>query len=262
MRQQPRRAVSAPRAPRIPATAGIVEDYEGREVAAHPFFIGLAARPVDLGAIYVLMSNLQEGISGHFIKWLSRTIMRLDDHRITSLLAKQLNDELGDGKADQVHGVLLAHFVAGLEEWRPGGDPEQLLVAGRRLAEVGAQPFHADNISESLGALMVGEIFAKKMDSCLGDQMRRQTNVSAEALTWLIIHETLEVHHADDSHELALLIPDDPISVQAAGRGARSQWHALWDFLTDVEETVATIGAKPDQPRRAGPRAHRRRTQH
>src|SRR5207248_355021 len=99
---------------------------------------------------------------------------------------------------------------------------------------------------EGVGALMVGEIFAKKMDRCLGDQIRRQDLVPREALTWLVIHETLEEDHANDSHELAALIPADAERVAAAWRGARAQWQALWDFLGGVAGLMDEVRGTAD----------------
>jgi pyrroloquinoline quinone (PQQ) biosynthesis protein C len=230
---------------RFPSARLLVQAYEAREVFEHPLFQELAARPVDLGAVWTLMANLREGISGHFVSWLAYTVARVSDRRIASLLAKQLNDELGNGDPDEIHAVLLDRFIAGLEPWRPAGaDSELVLRAGRTLAHDGALPFAAANIYEALGALMVGEIFAKKMDKCLADEVRRQDAIPAETMKWLIIHEALEVEHADDSGELADLVPDRDETLRVLWRGAEHQWETLWRFLNGVREAVAA-GAGP-----------------
>jgi pyrroloquinoline quinone (PQQ) biosynthesis protein C len=219
---------------RARAAEAIVDEYERLEVADHPLFVELRARPVDLGAIWLLMANLAEGISREFVIWLAQTIARVEDRRVASLLAKQLNDELGSGSFEQIHGSLLARFVFGLEPWRPPGASALALEPGRTLARRGSLLFRAPDIHEVLGALMVGEIFAKKMDHCVGDEMRRQDAVSAEALTWLTLHETLEVDHANDSRELAALIPANEAAVLAVRKGASTQWQLLWEFLDGV----------------------------
>jgi hypothetical protein len=224
---------------RLPSARGLVQAYEAREVSDHGFFQELARRPVDLGAIWVLMANLREGISGHFVSWLAYTVARVGDRRIASLLAKQLNDELGNGDIGEIHSALLDRFIGGLEPWRPaGGDEGILLRAGRELAEAGAQPFAAANCYEAVGALMVGEIFAKKMDKCLADEVRRQDAIPADVMKWLIIHETLEVEHAEDSGELADLVPDRDEPLRALWRGAEHQWETLWRFLNGVQEAA------------------------
>jgi pyrroloquinoline quinone (PQQ) biosynthesis protein C len=228
--------------PVAPAEA-IVDVYERREVSSHSFFVGLRARSVDLQAIWVLVANLRAGISRDFVIWVAETIARVDDRRIASLLAKQLNDELGSGDFAEIHSVLLDRFLLGLEPWRPHGSDDAILWPGRRLADRGNQLFAGPNAYEAIGALMVGEIFAKKMDHCLGDEIRRQNAISVHALHWLTIHEVLEVDHADDSRDLAKLVPADEAVLAAAWRGATAQWQALWEFLDGVEAVAAARGS-------------------
>jgi pyrroloquinoline quinone (PQQ) biosynthesis protein C len=222
----------------------IVVRYHGYDVSRHPFFVRLARGPVDLTAVWTLMANLNEGISAHFTRWLARTIERIEDRRITSLLAKQLNDELGEGHFEQIHSVLLDRFVAALSPWRPAGTDETLLRAGRRMAASCGQPFSSADPFEGVGALIVGEIFAEKMDLCLANEMRRQSLVQGETMAWLDLHEKLEHEHAQDSIELAILVPKERSLLVAAWRGAASQWDALWQFLDDVDEIVAVAREK------------------
>jgi pyrroloquinoline quinone (PQQ) biosynthesis protein C len=226
---------------RLPAEV-IVTKYHAVDVDTHPFFAALARGPVDLRAVYFLMANLQEGISRHFVSWLARTIERVEDRRISSLLAKQLNDELGNGDFAQIHSRLLERFVAALSSWQPDIGADRVLSAGRRLAQDGGRPFLAADPYEGVGALIVGEIFAEKMDTCLADQMRRQTLVSGDALTWLDVHEKLEVNHSEDSAGLAMLVPRDGNHLAATWRGAIDQWTTLWHFLDDVHALSVAHG--------------------
>jgi pyrroloquinoline quinone (PQQ) biosynthesis protein C len=221
----------------------IVETFEAREVADHPLFIALRAQPVNLGALWILVANLQAGISKPFIVWLARAIAHADDPCIASLICKQLNDELGNGEFDQIHSVLLTDFVDALETWRPSTADETVLAPGRRLADAGDVLFD-DDAYFMVGAIMTGEIFAKKMDQCLGDEVRRQSLIAPEALKWLVLHEALEVDHAGDSLELARLVPLTGSFVGAARRGANAQWEILWRFLDGVHAEVqrAQIG--------------------
>lgn len=211
------------------------------DVSRHPLLAALSRGPVDLVAVYLLMANLHEGISRCFVTWLATTIARLDDRRAASLLAKQLNDELGAGDFAQIHSALLTRFVSALSPWRPHGDDELLLRGGRRLAKEGARPFEAADVYEGMGALIVGEVFAEKMDACLAKEMRRQSVVTGDALTWLNVHETLEVNHAEDSSALAVLIPRSGPHLAATWRGAIDQWNTLWRFLDDVQEIGAFV---------------------
>lgn len=222
----------------------LVAAYAVREVSDHPFFRRLRANPVDMGALWTLVANLQAGISAEFIRWLATTISRVDDRRIAALLAKQLSDELGNGDFEMVHSKLLERFVAGLAPWRPAGTDQRLLQAGRRLARRGRRPFHAVDPYQGVGALMVGEIFAEKMDACLGNEIRRQNAISDHALTWLTIHEKLEVDHADDSEALAALIPTAGVHVRSVWQGATAQWRVLWEFLDDIDELTRPASAR------------------
>ena len=240
-REQPRRSEIAPRSWNVEQ---VVDEYEELEVAAHPFFVELRAKPLDLSAHWLLMANLAAGISRDFVIWLAQTIARVDDRRIASLLAKQLNDELGNGHFDQIHSTLLQNFIVGLEPWRPAALGEEALAPGRTLARRGSLLFQTGELYPALGALMVGEIFAKKMDHCVGIEIRRQNTLSAQVLTWLTIHETLEVDHADDSRELAALIPATEAAVVEIRAGASAQWQVLWDFLDDVHVVFSRANEK------------------
>jgi pyrroloquinoline quinone (PQQ) biosynthesis protein C len=212
----------------------IVDDYERLEVADHPFFRELKERPVDYDALWLLMANLQCSISHHFVRWLAGVISRLDDPRIASLLAKQLNDELGNGDYKAIHSVLLERFVSGLGEKSQLDVRRDWLRPGRGLMASMTTTFSASDPYEAVGALMVSEIFAKKMDHCVGEELRRQNALSRETMHWLDLHEQLEVAHAEDSYELAVLVPERGPQLKAAWRGAQAEWDALWSFLDEV----------------------------
>jgi pyrroloquinoline quinone (PQQ) biosynthesis protein C len=216
--------------------AQIVDEHEAREVSDHPLFVRLRSEPVSLEALWFLVANMNAGISPNFVRWLGLTIARLPDFRVASLIAKQLDDELGNGDFQSIHSVLLERFVAGLAHWRPERPGQNLLHAGERLGQRASAVFESLQPYEAVGGLIVAEIFAKKMDRCLGDEIRRQDLVAPEALRWLEIHEVLEVDHAEDSASLAALVPDQGDALAATWRGARELWDAMWGFLDDVAE--------------------------
>jgi pyrroloquinoline quinone (PQQ) biosynthesis protein C len=226
------------------ATAkAIVDEYERYEVSDHPFFRELKQRPVDYAALWLLMANVQCSISHHFVRWLASIISRIDDPRIASLLAKQLNDELGNGDYASIHSVLLERFVNGLKKHSERAVPEDMLEPGRGLMEAMSKTFSASDPFEGVGALMVSEVFAKKMDSCVGNELRRQNALSSEDRYWLDLHEHLEVEHAEDSYELAELVPEQGPQLAAAWRGARAEWAALWGFLDEVHAASRALRA-------------------
>lgn len=226
-----------------PSAKTIVDEYEQRAVSDHPFFRELEARPVDYGALWLLMANLQCSISGHFVRWLASVIARVDDPRIASVLAKQLNDELGNGDPTMIHSVLLERFVMGLKELGRAESHHGTLEPGRGLLAAMGKTFDAEDPFEGVGALMVSEVFAKKMDICVGNELRRQSALSPESMFWLDLHERLEVEHAEDSYELAVLIPKQGPQLAAAWRGARAEWNALWGFLDDVHAASGRLRA-------------------
>jgi pyrroloquinoline quinone (PQQ) biosynthesis protein C len=179
------------------------------------------------------------------VRWLAVAIDRTDDRRIASILAKQLNDELGNGEIDQIHSILLDRFLSGLDPWKPKRVLHRTLEPGHRLAERAGAIFHDRDPYQGIGALMVGEIFAKKMDHCVGEEIRRQNGVGEDALRWLILHETLEVDHADDSLALAILIPKRDNVLSPLWQGATDQWNILWDFLDGVAAIAMPNQAAP-----------------
>lgn len=220
---------------------GIIAQYEAYDVAEHPLFVDLRSRPVDLGLIWLLMINLQAGVSEQFIHWLAKTIDRVPDRRIGSLIAKQLNDELGNGNFEQIHSLLLDQFVSALQHHGTRAPDERSLKPGRDLERASSKLFTSDEPYEAVGALMVSEIFAKKMDKALADELRRPNALPKEALTWLSIHEVLEASHADDSCDLARLVPRSGAELAATWRGAHAQWSYLWNFLEAVRGLEAEM---------------------
>lgn len=225
----------------LPASE-IVARCPADHVAAHGLFERLRSNPVDMTALWVLVANTHAGISPNFVRWLATTIARLGDRRITCLISKQLFDELGNGKADRVHATLLERFVTALEPWKPR-DQRNHLWGGEKLASSTTPLFEGQHPFTAIGALIVAEVFAKEMDKCLGDEIRRQDLLPDDALTWIRVHEVLEVEHAEDSNELAALVPEQPDALRATWYGARTQWSALWQFLDDVEVIVNTVTA-------------------
>lgn len=59
---------------------------------------------------------------------------RVDDFRVRSLRAAQLNDELGNGDFSRIHRVLFNQLIDGISPWRPRDFTDALRQPGRRLA--------------------------------------------------------------------------------------------------------------------------------
>lgn len=227
----------------------IVRHYGAIAVPEHPLFVRLRSNPVDMTALWVVVANTHAGISPNFVRWLATTIGRINDRQIACLMAKQLYDELGNGDFERVHARLLERFVVGLDAWRPAGEDNHVW-AGEQLARSSSVLFEGPHPYTAVGALIVAEVFAKQMDKCLGDEFRRQNVLSAETLTWLSLHEVLEVEHAEDSNELALLVPTEGEALHATWDGATAQWSALWTFLDGLNTIIDAVSGDARLPAR------------
>ncbi|MGN6110330.1 MAG: iron-containing redox enzyme family protein [Kofleriaceae bacterium] len=208
----------------------LVSWYEHSErIAEHPLFRRLAREKPAIAPVQVILLNNWVGIGDHFPRWLAHLVARISDDRVRSVLAKQLDDELGHGDPDQAHRVLFQKMLADLEPYAPPGDRHALTAPGRRLAEGLARNYLEYPELEAIGGTLIAEIYGKQVDQALGDLLRRQRDLDPASLTWLVLHETLEVEHADESLELARMTPRNRDAMEAVYRGA---------------EQLATLGAR------------------
>ncbi len=211
----------------------IVERFEQSEpITAHPFMVRLAREEPQLPHLWLLLKNFQISISKHFARRLAGIAGRVEDDRIRCILAEQLNDEMGRGHFEHAHINLFSAMMDQLQPWAPKVIDERVLGPGLRLDPVLAQIYGADDVFLSLGAVMAGEVFGKQMDQFIGDQFRRQSEVDIKSLEWLVLHEELEVTHADESSEVARLIPIT--SLAACWQGACRLSAAGWTFLDEL----------------------------
>jgi hypothetical protein len=234
-----RSAMAAPSRDLGHRAEALIRRLEGIDVGAHPLFRRLAARPFDRAALWLLLTNLYASVGESFADWLLSLISVVDDPRIRSIVVKQLSDELGDGDYTRMHTTLFAHFIAGIEPWRPGTLPEGWSAPGAALGEGMTRYMMSPEPYCRVGAVMASEIYAKKFDICLGREIDRQDELSASALEWLRAHLTLEVGHADGSLVLARLLPSEGPALEAALRGAEGIWSVFWTFLDDMHRVCS-----------------------
>jgi DMATS type aromatic prenyltransferase len=194
-----------------PAT-GIVDHFEAHSLADHPFFARMRREPVRLDVLARVLANFRVGITREFPRRLAWLTARVGDECIRSVLAKQLNDELGDGDFTRAHRGLFERMFEVLAPWAPP-ETEEVLAPGFALGE--------ELEYEGVGASLVVEVYGKQVDTVIADQFRRQTQIPPSALEWLHLHENLEVEHADESMDIARLIPSGAGS-EAAWRGAKA----------------------------------------
>jgi DMATS type aromatic prenyltransferase len=221
-------------APRRPPTtpAEIVERFESESLADHPFMRRIRREPVDLYKLWKLMANAQIGIVAGFSRRLAQVVARVTDDRVRSILARQLNDELGGGNYDRAHSQLFGKLVLGLEQWKPARLDDALFAPGAALSDALEAIYMSPDPWEGVGATMVIEIFGRQVDQFFGDEFRRQMEVDPKSLEWLTMHEELEVDHSAESLELAHLVP--AAALPSVWRGASRVSRVSTEFFDSV----------------------------
>ena len=213
----------------------VVRCTADNSVADHPFVQRLEREPESAGPLWLLIANTYEGTSRHFVRWLAKVTAGVDDDRVRSLLARQLDQELGEGDVSRAHSVLMQEFLRTIEPLRPSYFSETWLASGRHLGEKLGTFYMSEDPLVGLGALLAGEICAEQLIRAVGRLLAKQpTTFDPNALKWLTKHNELEGTHADESLILARLIPNEPRAVGAVQRGATGLHHSLWTSLDEL----------------------------
>jgi DMATS type aromatic prenyltransferase len=226
--------------PSRPRTApDLVRWYENVERCTdHPLFQRLAREPAAIEPLWTILANNWVAVGDRFPRWLAALVARVDDDRVRSVLAKQLDDELGRGDPTQAHRVLFQKMLADLEPYAPAGDRDVLVVPGRRFAQGLARNYLEKPELEALGGTLVAEVYGKQVDQVVGNLLRRQHTLDPAKLTWLVLHETLEEEHANESLELAEMMSADPTTQAAVCRGAEELAALGMRYFDDIYEVV------------------------
>jgi DMATS type aromatic prenyltransferase len=229
--------------PRADDPEAVVRKYEGGLMVAHPFFRRLAREPFDLRPLAMLVLNIREAITLHFARRLASVVARVEEDAIRSVLAKQLNDELGNGDPQRTHKLLFEEFAAGLSS-RIGVQPSTgVLEPGRRFGAVQDDVYLTRSAYEGLGATLIMEVLGKQGDLTLGRLLRRAPEPLPDSvMEWLVLHEELEFAHVDESFELARMLPSGT-KASLAVRGAEEIGRAGWAFLDDMYRLCFTEAA-------------------
>lgn len=209
----------------------ICSHYEANSMADHPFFRRLGREPVDLARVVPLLANAYEGIIRDFSRRLAGVVGRVDDDRVRCILVKQLNDELGNGDYSKAHAPLFQQMQRGLDAFRRGEITDAMLAPGKAWGQKLEAIYSDPDAYVGVGAAMVLEIYGKQVDLCVGKELRRQKRLDPDSLTWLTLHEELEIDHAGESLDIAKLLPPSGPKVAAAWRGAEAVCAASWAFL-------------------------------
>ncbi len=209
----------------------LVQRFERHSLTHLPYFRRMAREPVSLERLWLLMKNFDVAIVQEFPRRLAALTARAPGDAIRALLAKQLHDELGAGDFDQAHKALFARLISGLDQHRAKTEnplaPARALSDALELEYVSADPWFG------VGASLLVEVFGKQVDTFVAEQFARQKQVAGDTLEWLDLHTVLEVDHADDSAEIAALIPTGEAE-EAALAGAEHIANASRRFFAEM----------------------------
>ncbi len=211
----------------------LVERYNQHGLDKHPYLVALDAQPADLSKVYEIVASAR-GFAGRFCTWLAGVISRLEDTRLQSVLARQLNDELGNGDPTKVHIGLYDQMLASLAPFKKSAGSDE---AGRYFRDEADRCFRAADPYEALGSMIAGEIFAAQFDAWFARQLSRQRELDLAKCTWYSAHETVEVEHANDSTRLASFVPVDDAHQSAVLRGAHNLDAVISGFLDRVAQS-------------------------
>ncbi|HEX3759783.1 MAG TPA: iron-containing redox enzyme family protein, partial [Kofleriaceae bacterium] len=232
-----RRDTPVPRRPASPEL--LVRHYETTErLPDHPLFRRLAREPAAVAPLWAILANNWVAVGDQFPRWLAHLVARVEHDGMRSILAKQLNDELGDGDPARAHRVLFQTMLADLEPYALPGDREPLLAPGRRFAQGLARNYMERPWLEAVGGSLVAEVYGKQVDQVIGALLRRQRELDPAALTWLVLHETLEEEHAGESADLARMVPPTAEARAAMCRGAEELAALGMRYFDDLYQVV------------------------
>lgn len=209
----------------------LVERYESHSLTHLPYFRRMAREPVSLARLWLLMKNFDVAIVQEFPRRLAALVARAPGDAIRAVLAKQLHDELGGGDFTQAHKALFGRLISGLDEHRP--NVEEPLAPARALSDALELEYVASDPWFGVGASLLVEVFGKQVDTFVAEQFARQKEVAGHTLEWLDLHTVLEVDHADDSAEIAALIPEGAAE-EAALAGAEHIANASRRFFAEM----------------------------
>jgi DMATS type aromatic prenyltransferase len=218
--------------PNIASLAEIVWHYEEYALDLHPFLQRLQREPVNRQYIWLLLINLREAVI-HFTRRLSSVVGRVSDERIRCILAKQLNDELGNGNIDAIHRKLFERLMNAIEPWRMNPFTEQMLIPGREFSQMMEEIYVNSQPDIGVGAAIVMEIYGKQFDLWLGHELRK-TEIDISSMLWVTLHEELEINHANESLVIASFVADSKQGVNTTKEGIGKACMASWHFLNGL----------------------------
>jgi DMATS type aromatic prenyltransferase len=216
----------------LPSLEEMAGHYENNSLANHPFLQRLQRQPVNPQHIWLIFINLREAAS-HFTRFLANIIARIDDERIRCILAKQLNDELGDGDINGIHRKLFEQLITEIEPWRMESFTEEMLIPGKELYQCLEKMYFNSNPYMGVGVGIMMEIHGKQFTEVLANEFRK-TAMDISKVVWLTLHEELEVDHVDEALIITRFIADSEENVTVARHGMERACVASWNLLNGL----------------------------
>jgi hypothetical protein len=201
--QPPRARPFAPRpAPPPPSPSQIAQRCEAEPLTDHPFFRRLRREPAHAGRISTLVANLRVALVDGLPRMLSSVVARVEDDRIRCLLARQLDDELGNGDWSRARRALFAKLDEALAPSRaaetdtsvapitmdsPTGAPGTTggLAPGQALCAAIVRVYVGADAYQGVGATLVLDAYREQLRRFLGDELGRLGSMDAASLAWL-----------------------------------------------------------------------------
>jgi hypothetical protein len=216
--QPPRtRPFAARPAPPPPSPSQLAQRCEAEPVTDHPFFLRLRREPAHAGRATTLVANLRVALVDELPRMLSSVVARVEDDRIRCLLARQLDDELGNGDWNRARRALFARLEDALAPARAmeadAGPP--VLAPGHALHVALGRIYVGADAYQGVGATLVLDAYSEQLRRFVGDELGRLASVDASSLAWLSSPARQE------GQALAALVPGGAPS-DAAVRGARA----------------------------------------
>lgn len=206
----------------------LIAHLNDKNFAAHPCLEQIAGRGILAGeGLRDLLVNAR-GFSFGQRRWYALLVARTEDVRIQSLLAKQLNDELGAGDFSRIHIYHYDSLIETLGKTSPSGP-------GLRLEAAAETHYSAANSDEALGTVIAAEIRALQFNQWVSTLMGRHNSSSIPASAWHDEHSDTEPDHADEAAQMFQLL-STPERRSSAAKGALALDAALDTFLDEMLE--------------------------
>jgi pyrroloquinoline quinone (PQQ) biosynthesis protein C len=203
-------------------------------LSEHPLLQRIAETN-ETGLLWLLIHNTYRGTSVNFAAWLASVTATVEDERARSLLARQLNEEMGDGNVERAHSRLMTGFLSAIDPLRPANVSQALTEPGEVLGQELAQLYLSRSPYRALAALMAGEVCAHQIIASVGQLLTPHLPILDRGkLTWLTHHNEVEGSHADESTELAAFVPSEASALREVVVGALGVHGSLWESMNTL----------------------------